>query len=329
MPTADTTIYTGEYIADVYSQATTIIGYLNSYYNSFSQTVLSTSSAPTLSTSTKFTDTDASVKTALDAFMTKINALSVGSLPTPPVLTSYTAPIWSETFWTNLKTATTTFLDTNTSLTETNALQAAMFAKDQERRQQVLRDLYSAANAQTGAKGFLFPTSMTVALQMDAQQKYQFDASTSSRDIYKFVIEWAKSNYQFSIEKGVAAHGLDIEFNMKYAATLLDSYRATMTGMLESYKEQTAALAMAMEAQIKEYTARLEVFKTNALIDSEMNKALIAGYAEDIKNHVEHANAQANINLEAAKAKSSAATAALNGLTALANTVQQIAIKNF
>lgn len=325
---------TNAFITTVQTEALAVIGYLESYYNGFSQTVLTATTTPTLTNNisgkfTKITDFS-TIKTALDAYISDINAIDVSTtIPSPPDLTGFTSAKWSETWWGNLKTEVQRFFTTSTSLTETNAMQDAMYQKDLARRQQTLRDIYSAANSNTAARGFLFPTSLTTALKLDGQQKFQFDAATASRDIYKFVIEWAKSNYQFALDKTITAHNADIEFNIKYMNALVETYRATVLTLLEQYKELVAVAIAKLEAKIKEYQLEVEVAKTNGTLDTEVVKAFLEQYALDIKNHVEVANTQANINLEFTKSKSAAATAALNGLAALSQSVSQILINSY
>jgi hypothetical protein len=193
--------------------------------------------------------------------------------------------VWNETFWTNLKTKTTTFLDSIlggddidavvTKLTsETTKMQVALYAKDRERKQQALRDAFSAANAETGADGFTFPNHMTTVLQMGAQSTYMFDLSQVSRELITAIFDWAKSNYQFTMQKQIDAHAADVEFNMRYASALTEVYREKTRFELEKVKSNTERILAQIEAEVKSLGARIEAAKANASLTETDFKGL-------------------------------------------------------
>ena len=278
------------------------------------------------------------------------------SLPAAPTLSGATTAMWSETFWTNLKGKLSAFTDTIlgsddidvvvTKLTvETSKMQVALYARDYERRTQVLRDLYSAADATTGAAGFTYPNSMTSALKLDAQQKFQFDMSQTARDLITTIFDWAKSNWQFSAQQQVAAHNADVDFNTRYLGVTVQVYQAQVAALVDKYKAEVAAEVAEASARIAEYTAKvnteldkhrvtneirikeagfdLEVDKVNAQIalDEVKNriddfKARVGNFLDTARANMEILDSNAKNRIEAAKA---AAQATASMATAAAN----------
>lgn len=321
------------YLDHVREQSDLFVNTLNTLASSYNWTTLyplaNIGTAPTINADT-YQNNISGYLTDMDSYITSIEAISSPSFVgvDAPNLSTYNQPIWSEAYWTTLKTKVLTFLDTNTSLTETDAMQNAMYQKDLSRRQQTLRDLYSAANSNTSAKGFLFPTSLTTALKLDAQQKYQFDAVTASRDIYKFVIEWAKSNYQYALTKTIDAHQADVEFNTKYASVLIESYKTQVQMILEKYKEQILAEAAKIDAYAKKILSALEMYKTADATLLEKFKSEVLSAVEGYKKTVEISTVQNKLNLEQVNVRVSAATSAITGLAALTKGIADIRVQN-
>lgn len=333
-------------------------------------TALSNLESLVAGTYTGFADGDATIKSALAAFDTALAAIPAPSnLPAAPSLAGYTAPVWSDTFWTNLKNGLSAYLtnvtgsdDVDTLVTkltsETTKLQVALYAADLERKQQALRDANSAANAATGARGFTFPNSMTVALKLDAQQKYQFDLSQASRELVKLIFEWAKNNYQFSLQQGVAAHLADTDFNLRYADVLLRSFDAQVRNILETYrttvagevskaeqavKSYTIRLEVArvnaliaeaadrtklskVEAKLKEYAQRLDVIKVNAGIVEGQDRVKAANYGADVQQHATNVTMAVQTAAANARNKIDAAMAAVNAAASMVSSASQTAI---
>ena len=207
---------------------------------------------------------------------TAINALDAltldfSTVPSAVSTTGLTTSIWSESFWTNVKSELGTYVtsilgasDIDAALTiltnDSTKMQNAMYAADLQRKQQVLRDLYSASAANTGSLGFLYPNMMTVAMQLDAQQKYQFDLSQVSRDLIKTITEWAKVNYQFSVDKSISAHQLDTDFNIRYTDTLVRVYEATTSVIFQEAKLKLEYAISKIENDVKVYLTHAETF---------------------------------------------------------------------
>lgn len=293
---------------------------------------------PTPGAYTMFTaETDAQIKTALDIFDTALAEITPGSLVAAPNLSGYTAPIWNETFWSNLKSLLTSFTsnitgsdDVDTVVTkltsETTKLQVALYATDRERRQQTLRDAGSFASSATGAKGFTYPNSMTTALKLAAQQDFMFGCSQSSRDLVKNIFEWAKSNYQFTVEKQISAHSADIDFNMRYAEVLIRVYSEQVRNILQEYRDKIAGEVAKAEQKIKAYSIRLEVIKTNASVSSELDRVNASNFSTEVQQHATDVAKAVETAASNAHNKINAAATMVNAAASMAASASQISI---
>lgn len=358
---ADSTV---EYITAMKNKANEEITRLDGFADSW--TFGSPATEKTIATISGAYTTLAAITAAATVTLDTLTAYSAWTaaptLVTAPTLSSYTTPQWSETFWTNLKNGIDNFTGTVTNQTtlagaggmlaqltsDTDKIQVAFYAEDLQRKQQVLRDLYSAANSQTANKGFLFPTSMTTALKLDAQQKFQFDLSQTSRDLIKFLMEWAKSNWQFTVGQSISAHNSDIDFNTRYCDVLLKSYATTINAELDKFKAQVSQeiekartnvleFQAKVDALIKKYTVetaavqkvdelelKLDEVKISAL--SAHDKAAVDAWAAWASN----AMRASEINVQAMQgqtnAKINAAAQALQGATTVASSATQVAL---
>lgn len=310
--------------------------------------------------------TTATVSEAVAQTLHAINAMAAWttapSLITAPALGGYSAPQWSESFWANLKAGIDKFTGSITDQTtlagvggvldmltsDTEKIQIAFYAEDLQRKQQVLRDLYSAANSQSGNKGFLFPQSMTTALKLDAQQKFQFDLSQTSRDLIKFIMEWAKSNWQFTMTQSINAHNADIDFNIRYCDVLLKSYATEVSAQLDKFKAQvavdTARARDAVEAVqttndgiLRKYATDVAMAgaKNSFAIDkdkialsalTEHDKLAIEASIGQAVNSINAAQANIQLSLGAFNAKNQAAAQALQGAATIASSASQVAL---
>lgn len=332
------------------TQANAAIARLTATATSWTYTALSAVNAVSLDALTPATGTKPALTTlTLPTYVAAdFTALVAPTLPSAPSLTGGTSAMWSETFWSNLKTKLTLFTDSITGAddidsaidrlsSDTTKLQSALYAKEYERKTQTLRDLYSAADAATGAAGFSHPNSMSTALKLDAQQKFQFDLAQTSRDLIVGIFDWAKTNYQFSIQQGIAAHGADVEFNVRYLDTTIKAYSTTVNALIEKYQADVAAMVSKSEIKVKEFLAQfdgelakqralkeiqlkdaafdLDVAKLNADIASDEMKLQIEDFKARVANFLETAKVNledrdANIKNQIA-ASTAAATAAL------------------
>lgn len=165
----------------------------------------------------------------------------------------------------------------------TKEFQDAIFNTDIERKQQTLNDLYELADAKTGAKGFTYPNSMTTALKLDAQQKYQFDRENQSREIVKTVTEWAKQIYQFSIEKGIEFEKFHADFTFQYCTAFVSVYKDLVLAATTEFKARIEAATAPIQAYIEAAKLPLDLGKLNA----DIQKENIALFIESNKIKVE------------------------------------------
>lgn len=329
---------TAAYIATAQSTANAAISNLNIAAAGWTSTMWSSLPNPGTGQYALFTaETDAQIKSALDVFDTALAGIVTGSIVAAPDLSGYTAPIWNETFWSNLKGLLTTFTsnitgsdDVDTVVTkltgETTALQVALYATDRERKQQALRDAYSAANSAVGARGFTYPNSMTTALKLAATQQYMFDLSQTSRDLIRSMFEWAKSNYQFTVEKQISAHNADADFNMRYADVLVRVYSEQVRNVLQEYRDKIAGEIAKAEQKIKAYATRLEVIKTNAGVLAELDKIKASYFSTEVQQHATDVAQAVETASRNARNKIDAAVAAVNAAANMVASASQISI---
>lgn len=335
---SDVQTATTTYINYAQSQMATAISNLSSAAAGWSAASWSALTKPATGTYNPFNaETDSQISTAMAAFDTALAAITPGTLNTVPGLTGYTAPVWSETFWTNLKGLLTTFTgnitgsdDIDTVVTkltnETNKLQVALYAADRERKQQALRDAHSAAASATGARGFTYPNSMTTALKLAATQQYMFDLSQTSRELIKTIFEWAKSNYQFSVEKQISAHNVDVDFNLRYADALIKVYSEQVHNVLQEYRDKVAVKISEAEQKIKSYALRLEVIKTNASVSAEQDRINATNFATEVQQHATDVARAVETAASNARNKIEAAVAAVNAAASMVTSASQISI---
>jgi hypothetical protein len=252
--------------------------------------------------------------------------LTLPSLPTGVD----TTPKWNSTGttdWTTLKTALKQFYVTANSLTEVSDISTAMYNDDVARKQRVLLDLYNAANWNTANKGFLYPNSLTVALKLSAQEKHQYDLKQVSRDIVKYVTEWAKSNYQHAVDKMISAQQIDIEFNLKYPQIQVEVYRDVVKAIVEKFESEVRAYVAKIDAMIKPIQTLVELAKTQSSLNMEYDKILVERYMAVVKDFHEAADLTIRNTTADIKSRAEVAQISLNALTALASTVSSIDIR--
>ena len=156
--------------------------------------------------------------------------------------------------------------------------QDAIFEEDKQRKLQTLNDLYELADAKTGARGFTYPNDHGTILKLDAQQKYQFDLTQIGRDISKLVTEWARQNYQFAIDKGIALETFHADFTYKYCTAFVDIYKNLVLAAVERFKadiskyiEPIRALVEAAKLPVEVAKLNSDISKANADIEAQEN----------------------------------------------------------
>ncbi len=342
MPTAITTAAgvadsTSTYITNAQTTANTAITNLNTAAAGWAAASWTAIAKPSTGVYTLYADSDLTIKTALAAFDTALAAIAPPVLAAAPSLTGYVAPVWNDLFWTNLKGILTTFTSNITSAdnvdtvvtkltSETTKLQVALYAADRERKQQGLRDAFSAADAATGAKGFTMPNCMTNALKLAAQQNYQFDMSQVSRDLIKEMFNWAKSNYQFSIQQQVSAHNADVDFNIRYAGVLIQVFEVPFRQALDLYRATVVSQVAKFDQAVKAHTLRLDVAKTNAGISEALDRINASNFASDVQQHATDVSKAVETAATNARNRIDAAVAAVNAAANMVASANQISI---
>lgn len=315
-----------DYVAHLQTAADAAIARLTDQATTWTMTTLAAVANLTISAATAADGTKPSlIVPTLPTFVAAdFSGVTLPDLPASPSLAGAASVMWNEAFWTNLKGKLSAFTDTilgsddidvviNKLTVETSKMQVALYAKDYERRTQVLRDLYSAADATTGAAGFTYPNSMTSALKLDAQQKFQFDMSQTARDLISTIFDWAKSNWQFSAQQQIAAHNADVDFNIRYLGVTVQVYQTQVSALIDKYKaEASAEVSMAAE-RINEYSAQVateldkqravyEIRLREAGFDLEVDKANAQIVLDDARNRIDDFKARVGSFLDTAKA---------------------------
>ena len=301
--------------------------------------------APGMPAKPSVSRTFAATFTGIATQMTTINnalsglAIAANSL-TIPAYGSTETPIWSETYWTNLKTTLTNMIGTVTTSSNVDALitqltvdstktQVAIYAADRDRKQQALRDSFSAASASTGSRGFTYPNSMTTALKLSAQQQYMFDLAQTSRDIIKQIFEWAKTSYQFSIEKQVNVHAADVEFNMQYRRMAEAAFANEAQRLLLEYKTKMSEKVVLVEQAMNAYRLAFDALQLDATIGREEIDLQLKEYGVLSSVAIQNSQAYANTNAPIYQARLKAAESAVNAITGAVAASSQSALAVF
>lgn len=257
---------------------------------------------PALGTLTRST-TDAASFSAMELILSDLrsdlNAITedVAAVTTIPAYGALETPIWSEVYWTGLKTVLTNMIGTVTNSTSMNTLIdqltadstrtiSALYHGDLERKQQVLRDAFSAANAETGHAGFTYPNMMTTALQLNAQQQHAFSLAQTSRDIIKQIYEWAKSSYQFSVSKQVDVHAADVEFNLQYRRMAEAAFANEAQRVFNKYQREVELKLLAVEKAITAYRIAYEKLKYDDDLSLHLIDNQLKGYAINVQQAI-------------------------------------------
>lgn len=173
--------------------------------------------------------------------------------------------------------------------------QNAIFNESYDRNLQVLNDLMDLADTKVGARGFTYPNGMVTAIKLDAQQKYQFDRNQVNRDVTKLVTEWARSNYQFAIEKGITFEQFHADFTYKYCTAYVDIYKNLILSSIELFKAQIGKYIEPIKALVEAAKLPIEVDKIN----SDISKANADLSASDNKRLIDEAIAKYNTDVQA------------------------------
>lgn len=232
--------------------------------------------------------------TNIAGFRTSLEAASIGTLVSydADVAGNKTA-LWSENFWTDLKTKLSAFTDNilntdnvDTVITKLSAdatkMESALYRKGQQRKQQVLRDRLSAASSMAGAKGFTYPNHHNFGAMISASQDYSFSLSEEADKLIGIMTEWAKSNYKFALEKRISSHESDVAFNNRFIDTCLQAVTEKNRTILEKFKEETKFFLSEIETEYRLFDTYLKEVQT-----ANESKKLIR---DDSLNRLKYAN---------------------------------------
>jgi hypothetical protein len=167
---------------------------------------------------------------------------------------------------------------------------------------------------------------MTTALKLAAQQMYMFDLSQTSRDLIKMIFEWAKSNYQFTVERQLSAHTADVEFNVRYNESLVRVYEAEVRSVIDLFKAELGGAVEKLDAKVKEYGTRLAILKGNTEISAEKDRLNVQVYANAVQENIAMTQATINTSLRQRQTTLETALASVQAAASMAQAASNIAV---
>jgi hypothetical protein len=215
----------------------------------------------------------------IDYYIGKLSLINPPVFPDAPNMNMQDHEVWVSTLTTKMKSNISSYIDSMGIPDVT--YQNSIFNEEFERNLQTLNDVYDLADAKTGARGFTYTNDFGNSLKIDAQQKYQFDRTQISRTISKTIVEWARQNYQFAIEKGLSYEQMEMDFTYKYCTAFVQIYRDLVQAALEVYKAQIEVLIAPVEALIKELDAAIKY--TSMLIDIDKTNETLKQHRSEIQ----------------------------------------------
>jgi len=230
----------------------------------------------------------------IDTYIAKLSLITPPTFPEAPNMNMQDHEVWVSTLTTKMKSNLSSYIDSMGIPDVT--YQNSIFNEELERNLQTLNDIYDLADAKTGARGFTYTNDFGNSLKIDAQQKYQFDRTQVSRTISKTIVEWARQNYQFAIEKGLSYEQMEMDFTYKYCTAFVQIYRDLVMAALEVYKAQIEVLIAPIEALIKELDAAikysqmlLDIDKTNETLKQHRSEIQISEALQKYGNDISSA----------------------------------------
>lgn len=199
----------------------------------------------------------------------------------------------------------------------TKDLQNAIFNADRERKLQALNDSLQAVSAGFGARGFSVMSNLLTGPRNEIILKYQQDMENQSREITKLMEEHARLNWQFCVERGISLEQFHADFTSRYDTLYLDMIKTS----IEKYRSDLEMDLLKFRADLENITARLEIAKSQASI----NTAAISAEIEKAKIEVDMAEKSAQINIQSHSSEVSRLTHAYNAYAALVTSFAQTA----
>lgn len=200
----------------------------------------------------------------IDSYIQQLDKIQAPQFPNSTVFQMEDHQMWSDPFFDQIKSSLSSYIS---SMGIPDASYSnAIFNEEYERNLQTLNDMLDLADAKTGARGFSYPNDFGIALKIEAMSKYQFDKTQLSRTISKTIVEWARQNFQFATEKGIALEQASMDFTYKYCTAFVSIYKEMVHALLEKYKAQVEVVIAPIQALKEELSVAYEYSKINAEI---------------------------------------------------------------
>ena len=257
---------------------------------------------------------DVSALPTVAEIMASVQNITPDPFPTPPEageIEKYKRHVWEDTHLDQLQTVLMAMVEAEGMPTQ--AHQDAIFDQDKERKQRALADSIDIIKAQTSGRGFKYANGQTNAAILDLMQKHQYDLENQSREITRLCEEWARQNFQFSIQQGLSVEQMHMEFAYKYSTIYRELYTTLLTAVLEKYRTQIQVELEKLEANVKAVMVRAEAYKANADISTVAGKLQLDKYQLDIQQNLGVFNGSIT-------SLHNSITRSLNAATAYANT---------
>ncbi len=252
--------------------------------------------AVTSFTTPNVTYIDVSALPTVAEIMASVRDITPDPFPTAPAadeIERYKRHVWEDAHLDRL--LATVMAQADAMGMPSQAHQDAIFDQDRERKQRALADSIDLIKAQTSGRGFKYANGQTNAAILDLTQKHQYDLENQSREITKLCEEWARQNFQFSIQQGISIEQLHMDFAYKYSTIYRELYTTLLTAVLEKYRTQIQVELEKLEANVKAVMVLAEAYKANAEIANISARSAIDKYRVDIEQNVSRFNGKIEI----------------------------------
>jgi hypothetical protein len=208
---------------------------------------------------------DISTLPTVAEIMGSISDITIDPFPEAPGdMAQYKRHVWADSTLGTLSTALMAYV--NSMGIPDQTFQDAIFDADKERKTRALSDALDVIAAQTSGRGFKYANIQTNAATLELMEKYQYDLENQSREITKLVTEWARQNFQFGIQQGIAIENLQMDFAIKYADLIIRQYEALLRAVLEKYRAQVAAELEVLRSKLEAIKALIDAMKAQSEI---------------------------------------------------------------
>lgn len=234
------------------------MGFANFYYNSQNGSKIDTDIPP-------LDRVDISSIPTVAEIMGTIQDIQVGPLPQAPAadeIVKYKKHIWEGPQLDAIQSLLTTYMSSMGM--PSTALQDAIFDESRERKQRIRADKADLVLATTSARGFKYANMQTAAALKEITDQLGDDLENIDREITKLMTEWARQNFQFAIQQGIAVEQAHMDFSYKYSSIFREIYTTQINATLDIYKTRISMELTKLDANIKAVMARAEAYKLNA-----------------------------------------------------------------